>query len=457
MERLLPRHMQIINEINRRFLEAVSRRWPGDHTRLGHLSLIEETTPKQVRMAHLAIAGSHAINGVAALHTKLLKTRLMPDFYAMWPERFTNKTNGVTPRRWLLKANPLLAALITESLGDGWPIRLERLAGLAAQASDAAFQDCFRAVKRANKQKLANLIKDTCNVDVDVDAVFDVHVKRIHEYKRQLLNVLHIVWQYLRLTEDRQVLPIPKTYIFAGKAAPGYQMAKLIIKLITSVGQVINHDPQVNGQIKVVFIPDFRVSLAEKIIPAADLSEQISTAGTEASGTGNMKLALNGALTIGTLDGATIEIREEVGSENIYIFGLTAEEILRRRPTYAPEALYHGDESIRRVIDAIRSNRFCRQEPGLFAPICQSLLAHGDYYFHLADFPSYVTAQADVLEDYRDRALWTRKAVLNVARMGKFSSDRTIQEYARDIWGIRSIETLAYHETERQQDSGHRR
>jgi starch phosphorylase len=455
MERLLPRHMQIINEINRRFLEAVSRRWPGDNARLEHMSCIEESTPKQVRMAHLAIVGSHAVNGVAALHTELIKTRLVPDFYAMWPERFTNKTNGVTPRRWLLKANPLLAELITESIGDGWPIHLEQLVGLTAHAADAAFQDRFRAVKRANKQKLADLIKDTCNVEVEVNSVFDVHVKRIHEYKRQLLNVLHIVWQYLRITEDRQALPVPKTYIFAGKAAPGYQMAKLIIKLITSIGQVINHDPQVDGQIKVVFIPDFRVSLAEKIIPAADLSEQISTAGTEASGTGNMKLALNGALTIGTLDGANIEICQEVGPENIYIFGLTAEEIVHRRPTYAPDAIYHGDESIRRVIDAMASQRFCPEEPGLFAPICRSLLAHGDTYFHLADFQAYVAAQADALEDYRDGSLWARKAIMNVARMGKFSSDRTIQEYARDIWGIRSIETREEHGTYQQQGPGH--
>jgi len=439
LERVLPRHMQIIHEINRRFLEEVNDRWPGDPERLRRMSIIAESDPPQVRMAHLAIIGSHSVNGVAALHSALLKSELVPDFHDLWPRKFNNKTNGITPRRWLLKANPSLAALITKTIGASWVTRLEHLRGLEASAVDPQFQQEFTAVKTANKQALADLIKTACGITVDANTLFDVQVKRVHEYKRQLLNVMHIIHQYLSLIEDGRAPAVPRTYIFAGKAAPGYAAAKLIIKLINSVAEVVNHDARVEDQIKVVFIPDYRVSLAERIIPAADLSEQISTAGMEASGTGNMKLALNGALTIGTMDGANVEIREEVGSDNIYIFGLTVAEIRQMRPNYNPRSNYEKNEDLKRVIDAIDSDMFCSGDPGLFAPITRSLLDHGDYYFHLADFAGYLNSQQRVAEDYLEPAGWIRKSILNVARMGKFSSDRTINEYARDIWRITKV------------------
>jgi len=439
LERVLPRHMQIIHEINRRFLEAVSARWPAEPERLPRMSIIGEGDPPQVRMAHLAIIGSHSVNGVAALHSELVKTELVPDFYEMWPQKFNNKTNGITPRRWLLKANPPLAALITKTIGAGWITRLERLQGLEGYAADPEFQQEFSAVKTANKKILADLIQKTCGITVDVNSLFDVQVKRIHEYKRQLLNVMHIIHQYLRIIEDRRELSVPRTYIFAGKAAPGYAAAKLIIKLINSVADVINHDARVKNRIKVVFIPDYRVSLAEIIIPAADLSEQTSTAGMEASGTGNMKLALNGALTIGTMDGANVEIREEVGPANIYIFGLKVDEIRELRGTYNPRSYYEQSTAVKRVVDAIASEMFCAAEPGLFNPIKESLLDHGDYYFHLADLQSYVDAQQKVSQDYLVSTNWARKAILNVARLGKFSSDRTIREYAQDIWQIVAV------------------
>jgi starch phosphorylase len=439
LERVLPRHLQIIHEINRRFLEEVSARWPAEPDRLQRMSIIGQGDPPPVRMAHLAIIGSHSVNGVAALHSQLVKTELVPDFYEMWPQKFNNKTNGITPRRWLLKANPPLAALITKTIGAGWITRLERLRGLEAYAADPEFQQEFSAVKSANKKILADLIQKTCGITVDVNSLFDVQVKRIHEYKRQLLNVMHIVYQYLSIIEGDRTLDVPRTYIFAGKAAPGYAAAKLIIKLINSVADVINHDARVKDRIKVVFIPDYRVSLAEKIIPAADLSEQTSTAGMEASGTGNMKLALNGALTIGTMDGANVEIREEVGPENIYIFGLTVEEIRELRRTYSPRNCYEQSTAVKRVVDAIASGMFCAAEPGLFHPIKESLLDHGDYYFHLADLQSYIDAQQNVSQDYLASATWARKAILNVARLGKFSSDRTISEYAQDIWQIKAV------------------
>jgi starch phosphorylase len=439
LERVLPRHTQIIYEINRRFLEAVSARWPAEPDRQQRMSIIEEGDPPQVRMANLAIIGSHSVNGVAALHSELVKTELVPDFHTMWPQKFNNKTNGITPRRWLLKANPPLAALITKTIDAGWITRLERLQGLEAYAADPEFQQEFSAAKTANKKILADLIQKTCGITVDVNTLFDVQVKRIHEYKRQLLNVMHIIHQYLSIVEDRRTLTVPRTYVFAGKAAPGYAAAKLIIKLINSVADVINHDARVENQIKVVFIPDYRVSLAEKIIPAADLSEQISTAGMEASGTGNMKLALNGALTIGTMDGANVEIREEVGPENIYIFGLRVEEIRELRSIYSPRDYYEQSTIVKRVVDAITSEMFCAGEPGLFNPIKESLLDHGDYYFHLADLQSYIEVQQNVSRDYLASASWAHKAILNVARLGKFSSDRTISEYAQEIWQITAV------------------
>ena len=437
-EYVLPRHLQIIYEINRRFLESVAAKWPNDGGRQIRMSVIEEGADKKVRMAHLAIVGSHAVNGVSALHTELIETSLVPDFYQMWPQKFNNKTNGVTPRRWLLKANPGLASLITRSIGDGWITDLDKLHALEPFAEDAGFRQEFREVKQANKADLAQFIGQTQGLTVDPASLFDVQVKRIHEYKRQLLNVMHILHEYLSLTEDGTDPVVPRTYIFAGKAAPGYWAAKQIIKLINSVAYVINADPRASGKLAVVFVPDYRVSVAEKIIPAADLSEQISTAGKEASGTGNMKFAMNGALTMGTLDGANIEIKEEVGDDNIFIFGLTSDQIteMRFHGTYRPSD-YYSDPATRRVLDALNSDRFCPAEPGLFRPIYESLLHHGDEYFHLADLPGYIKAQREAGAEYQNPDGWGRKAVLNVARTGKFSSDRTIREYARDIWGIR--------------------
>jgi starch phosphorylase len=436
-ERVLPRHLQIIYEINHRFLAQVAEVWPGDEARAARLSLIEEGEQKQVRMAHLAIAGSHSINGVAALHSQLIKNSLVPDFYQLWPERFNNKTNGVTPRRWLLKANPLLANLITQTIGDGWITDLDQLRCLESLAEDPAFQQEFRRIKRANKERLARVIKETTRVCVDPDSLFDIQAKRIHEYKRQLFNALHIIHEYLSLIEDNREPTAPRTYIFAGKAAPGYWAAKQIIKLINNLGKVINNDHRARGLLKVVFIPDYRVSLAEKIIPAADLSEQISTAGKEASGTGNMKFAMNGALTIGTLDGANIEILEEVGPENIFIFGLTASAIeeMRRRGSYDPWSHYQRHH-VRRIVDALNSNLFCPDEPGLFTRISQSLVSARDDYFHLADLESYLEAHERAAQEFNRHEVWAAKAILNTARTGKFSSDRTIYEYASDIWGI---------------------
>ncbi len=437
VEYVLPRHLQIIYEINRRFLEAVAQKWPGDGGRQIRLSIIEEGADKKVRMAHLAIVGSHSVNGVSALHTELIKRDLVPDFFQLSPEKFNNKTNGVTPRRWLLKANPGLASLITGVIGDGWITNLDKLRGLEPLADDANFQHSFRQVKRANKEALAAFIQETQGITVSPDSLFDVQVKRIHEYKRQLLNVMHILHEYLSLTEDGTDPVVPRTYIFAGKAAPGYWAAKQIIKLINSVAAVINADPRAQGKLTVVFVPDYRVSVAEKIIPAADISEQISTAGKEASGTGNMKFALNGALTMGTLDGANIEISEEVGLDNIFIFGLTAPQIqeMRSNNRYHPWD-YYSDPATKRVMDALNSDRFCPGEPGLFRPIFDALLPGGDEYFHLADLPSYIAAQREASQEYLNPTLWARKAILNVARAGLFSSDRTIAEYARDIWGV---------------------
>ena len=439
MGRVLPRHLEIIYEINQRFLEQVRRQYPGNESKLRAMSLIDDGPPKRVRMANLAIVGSHSVNGVAALHTHLLRTRLFKDFDEFFPGRFNNKTNGITPRRWLLKCNPVLSGRINAEIGEGWVTDLDQLRRLEPLADDPDFQKKFREAKRQNKLRLAGVIRHLCGLEVNPDSLFDVQVKRIHEYKRQLLNLLHVINLYQRLLTNQADDAPPRTVIFAGKAAPGYWRAKLIIKLINAVAAVVNNDPRVGDRLKVVFIPNYGVSLAERIIPAADLSEQISTAGTEASGTGNMKFALNGALTIGTLDGANIEIREEVGEENIFIFGLTAEaaEWEKRAPRRTPRQIYEQNPDVRQVIDAIGGGCFSNGNRQLFAPIADDLLDLGrDPYLNLLDLEDYLRCQAEVGRAYQEPARWTRMAILNVARMGKFSSDRTIREYARDIWGI---------------------
>ena len=436
MERVLPRHLQIIGEINRRLMLEVERRFPGDMAVSQRVSIFEDGDRRNVRMANLAMAGSHSVNGVAALHSELVKTTLAPDFYKLWPERFNNKTNGVTPRRWLLHANRPLASLITKAIGDVWIRDLDELRRLELFADDVGLLDRLDAVKSRNKLALAKLTRDLTGIVVDPESMFDVHVKRMHEYKRQLLNILHVIGRYWRIVEDGETPLVPRTFVFAGKAAPGYFVAKLIIKLIHSVGEVVNADPRTRDWLRVVFLPDYRVSLAEAIIPAAELSEQISTAGKEASGTGNMKLALNGALTIGTLDGANIEIRDEVGEENIFIFGLKADEVATLLANYRPEH-YLANGNIRRIVDTIAAGHFSRGDKDIFRPIVAKLTSARDEYVHLADLEPYIEAQARVDEVYLDRAAWRRKSLLNIARMGKFSSDRTIAEYARDIWGIR--------------------
>ena len=442
LEQVLPRHLEIIYEINQHFLNDIASRWPHDADALTRLSLVEEGWEKQIRMAHLAIVGSHSVNGVAALHSDLVKTRLVPDFYALWPEKFNNKTNGVTPRRWVAQSNPSLSKLLTDTLGNSdWITDMYQLQTLEAYADDQRFQAQFVQAKQFNKARLAKVINEQVHVNVDPDSMFDVQIKRIHEYKRQLLNIMRVIHEYLRIVEEGYTPPVAKTCIFAGKAAPGYVMAKLIIKLINNVGMVVNQDPRCKDLLKVVFIPDYRVSQAEKIIPAANLSEQISTAGTEASGTGNMKFAMNGALTIGTLDGANVEMLEEVGDENIYIFGLKTEEVeqMRRLHTYHPWDYYHRSGAIKRILDSLVDNRFSAQEHGIFQPIYDMLLHGGDYFFHLADLESYIATHEHVAHEFTDTHLWNRKAILNVARMGKFSSDRTIREYAEDIWQIQSV------------------
>ena len=437
LRRLVPRHLEIIYEINRRFLaEAISISSDGrDASR--KISIIEDGYEPQVRMAHLAIVGSHSINGVSKLHSELIKTQLVPELYSLWPQRFSNKTNGVTQRRWLLMANPGLARLLDETIGTGWRVDLEQTRELERFADDQEFQRRFAAVKRANKERLATIVHRIGGIDIDPASILDVQAKRIHEYKRQLLMILGIVHEYLALVEESVEPAAPRTYLFAGKAAPGYHAAKTIIKLINNLAGVINNDARTHGLIKVVFVPDYRVSLAEKIIPAADVSEQISTAGTEASGTGNMKFAMNGALTIGTLDGANIEIREAVGTDNIFIFGLTASAIgqMRTERSYNPREYYANQPALRRVLDALASDLFCPREPGLFRWIADNLLDRDDY-FVAADFASYLDTQQLISGEYVQPALWTRKAILNVARIGRFSSDRTVAEYAREIWHL---------------------
>lgn len=440
-EKVLPRHLQIIYEINRRFLEEeVELKWPGDNDKKRDLSLIEESNPKMVRMAYLSVVGSHSVNGVAAIHTELLRTRLFPLFDDLYPEKFNNKTNGITPRRWLKVCNPKLSALIDQKIGDDWPMNLDRLRQLEEWADDEAFQKEFMAIKRSNKEVLARIIQDECGVTVSPDAIFDVQIKRLHEYKRQHLNLLNILTQYRRLLQNPDLDVPPRVFIFGAKAAPGYYLAKQIIHAINAVAERINNDSRINGKLKVVFLPNYRVTLAEKIIPAADVSEQISTAGKEASGTGNMKLALNGALTIGTLDGANIEIRDEVGDDNIFIFGLTVEQVedLRSRG-YNPYDYYFQNEELRAVVDWLGSNYFSQDEPHAFAPIKNSLLQGGDPFLVLADYADYVQTQERLGEAYRDTKRWARMAILNAARVGKFSSDRTIQEYADDIWNLKPI------------------
>jgi starch phosphorylase len=438
-EKLLPRHLQLIYDINAHLMLQVEAKWPGDNNKKRICSVIEENGHKQVRMANLAVAGSHSVNGVAALHTALLKQDLFPEFDALYPGKFQNKTNGITPRRWLLKSNPRLSALITKKLGsEAWVCDLDKLHGLEKAANDTAFQKEFMAIKRANKVDLAAVIKAECGVEVSPDALFDVQIKRLHEYKRQHLNLLHIIALYRRLLQHPGLDIVPRVFVFAAKAAPGYDLAKNIIRAINVIGARINGDARIGGKIKVAFLPNYRVSLAEKIIPAADLSEQISTAGKEASGTGNMKLSLNGALTIGTLDGANVEIKEEVGDENIFIFGLTVDEVAALwAKGYKPWDLYHADEELRAVIDWLGSDYFAPGEHGAFGALHHSLLQGGDPYLLLADFRSYCDAQARVDAAYRDQKHWAKMAILNTARMGKFSSDRTIREYAKDIWKVK--------------------
>ncbi|SPD75585.1 glycogen phosphorylase [uncultured Desulfobacterium sp.] len=433
---LLPRHLEIIYEINKNFLDDVRLKYPGDDYLISRLSLIDEHGERYVRMAHLASVGSHAINGVAELHSDLLKKDVLRDFYELMPENFLNVTNGVTPRRFLVVSNPKLSALISSRIGEAWITNLQELRGLESFAADPLFQKEWQMIKRENKQVLADLIQKRTGIAVEPDSLFDIQAKRIHEYKRQHLNVLHIITLYNRIKNNSKKKVVPRTFIFGGKAAPGYFMAKLMIRLINGVGEVINNDPDVAGRLKVVFFPDFNVKNARYIYPAADLSEQISTAGKEASGTGNMKFSLNGALTIGTLDGANIEIREEVGADNFFLFGLTAEQVYKTKAKgYNPKQYYGSDSDLRETIDQISSGTFSRGDRNLFKPLVDSLL-YGDPYMLFADYRAYLDSQEQVSTMYRDRAKWTRMAILNVARMGKFSSDRSIKDYCDKIWDV---------------------
>ncbi|MDJ0984312.1 MAG: glycogen/starch/alpha-glucan phosphorylase [Desulfobacterales bacterium] len=433
-QRVLPRHLEIIYEINHRFLHQVRERFSGDDARLARMSLIDESGEKAVRMANLACVGSHAINGVAALHTELVKKDVLHDFFEMMPDKFSNKTNGVTPRRFMVLSNPGLAGLIKRTVGDGWATDLTALRQLEPHANDPDFQAQWQRIKLESKYRLADLVETQTGIKVDPQSIFDIMVKRIHEYKRQHLMVLHIISLYQRIKAEPDLDVVPRTFIFSGKAAPGYDLAKRIIKLIHAVGAVVNSDPDISNRLKVVFIPDLSVKIGQLIYPAADLSEQISMAGKEASGTGNMKFALNGALTIGTLDGANVEMREEVGAENFFLFGLTAEQVKRRKATgYNPYDVYQSDNRLKAAIDAISSGQFSDGDPYLFKPIIDALLYH-DEYLVLADFADYLACQQQVDEAYRKSAHWTRMSILNVARMGKFSSDRSIKEYCADIW-----------------------
>ena len=438
-KKLLPRHLEIIFEINHRFLEDVRTWYPDNEELLEQVSLIEEGSEQKVRMAHLACVGSHAINGVAALHTELLQKETLRAFAFLWPEKFYNKTNGVTPRRWILLSNPELSKLITEKVGDGWLKDLTIMKGLEKYVDDQKFCDRWQAIKKANKQRLAEYIFKKQGIEVNVDSIFDVQVKRIHEYKRQHLAVLNIIALYNKIKENPDVEVVPRTFIFGGKAAPGYFMAKLVIKLINSVADVVNKDPDVRGRIKVVFLANFNVSLGQKIYPAADLSEQISTAGKEASGTGNMKFAMNGSLTIGTLDGANIEIRQEAGAENFFLFGLTAEEVSEYRANgYNPMDYYEENSELAQVVNRIRDGYFSHGNKDLFKPIVDYLL-YNDQYMLMADFAAYADCQDKVAQAYKDQDKWTKMSILNSARMAKFSSDRTIREYCKEIWDVDAV------------------
>jgi glycogen phosphorylase len=436
-EVLLPRHVEIIFEINRWLLDAVRRRFPGDDGRVARTSLIEEGPEKHVRMANLAIVGSHSTNGVAAIHSALLRSTTVRDLAEMFPERFGNKTNGVTPRRWLLLANPALARLITEAIGSGWTTDLGQLARLERFADDGGFRDGFGAAKRAAKSAFAEWLRSTSGQTVDPSTIFDSQVKRIHEYKRQLLNALRIVVLYNRLRKNPDLAITPRTFLFAGKAAAAYQLAKLIIKFLNNLAATVDADPVTRGRLKVVFLPEYNVSLAERLIPATDVSNQISTAGYEASGTSNMKFMMNGALTIGTRDGATIEMAQEAGEDNFFLFGLTADQVAGSRGWYNPHWHYDNQPEVREALDLIFSDHFSRNEPGIFAPLRDTLLTHGDHFMHLADLTSYLDADGALCALYADSGAWARKAILNVAGSGKFSSDRTIAEYASDIWHVK--------------------
>jgi starch phosphorylase len=436
---LLPRHLEIIYRINLQFLEQeVDQHWPADINKRGQLSIIDESGEKMVRMAYLSIVASHKVNGVAALHTELLKQQMFPEFNELYPDKFINVTNGITPRRWLLSCNPALAKLINSKLGDRWLTDLEQLRGLEIYADDADFQRQFMAIKQANKQALTRVIHQLCGVKVSADAIFDVQIKRLHEYKRQHLNLLHILYLYRRLLKDPGYDMHPRVFIFAAKAAPGYKLAKTIIYAINKVADRINNDGRINNRLKVVFLPDYRVSLAEKIIPAADVSEQISLAGLEASGTGNMKLALNGALTIGTLDGANVEIAERVGEDNLFIFGLTVKQVAElRQQGYRPQDYYQEDTELHAILDWLGSDYFTANSKQSLAPLRDALMGDGkDYYMALADFAAYKEAQQQVDKAYRDPQGWARKAILNCARVGYFSSDRAITQYAEQIWQL---------------------
>ncbi|MGK5092609.1 glycogen/starch/alpha-glucan phosphorylase [Deltaproteobacteria bacterium TL4] len=443
---LLPRHLQIIYEINQRFMKEVEQTHPGDAELLVRLSLVEEGWPKHIRMTHLAIVGSHAVNGVAALHTELLKTTVFKDFYALYPEKFQNKTNGITPRRWLKASNPELSTLITQNIGEQWVTHLDELKQLESLAEDAEFQNAWRAAKSAKKVQLAEWIKKEMDVVVNPESMFDVQIKRIHEYKRQLLNIIHAVVLYSRIKKNPEIPFVPRTIIFGGKAAPGYYMAKLIINLINDVARVVNQDPAVKDQLKIIFVPNYGVSIAEKIIPAANLSQQISTAGTEASGTGNMKFSLNGTIIMGTMDGANIEIFEEVGADNIFIFGLSEVEVTQlKKNNYNPRVHYQETVELKEALEMINTGFFNRGNPHLYNDIYNSLV-YDDRYLLLADFKSYAECQAKASQAFLNKEQWTKMSIYNTANMGKFSSDRTIQEYANDIWDLKPvpIETGVY-------------
>jgi starch phosphorylase len=433
-EMLLPRHLEIIFEINRRLLDSVRSKYPGDEGRLERVSVVEDSGQRKIRMANLAIVGTHSTNGVAAIHSGLLRTNTVKDLAEMFPERFNNKTNGVTPRRWLLLANPALAHTITEAIGDGWITDLGQLSQLKRLADDRNFRGEFQNAKREAKAQFVNWLKATSNLTLDPDSIFDCQVKRIHEYKRQLLNALRVAVLYNRLRENPKLDIAPRTFIFAGKAAPAYHFAKVVIKFINNLAGTIDGDPAARGRIKVVFLPEYCATLAEHLIPACDVSNQISTAGYEASGTSNMKFMMNGALTLGTRDGATIEMAEEAGEEHFFLFGLTAEQVANNRGWYDPHWHYNNEQETRKVLDQIFSNEFSRNEPGVFAPVRDALLTNGDHYMHLADLKAYLEADQRLVELYQDQDAWARKAILNIASSGKFSSDRTIAEYATGIW-----------------------